>query len=54
MIDGAKALAAAVKEVFGGLAAVQRCTLHYAEQRIMPSWDRESFCGKRRGLVKSA
>jgi transposase-like protein len=28
VIDGAKALAAAVKEVFGGLAAVQRCTLH--------------------------
>jgi transposase-like protein len=28
VIDGAKALAAAVKEVFGALAAVQRCTLH--------------------------
>ena len=28
VIDGAKALAAAVNEVFGGLAAVQRCTLH--------------------------
>jgi transposase-like protein len=28
VIDGAKALAAAVKEVFGGAAAVQRCTLH--------------------------
>ncbi len=28
VIDGAKALAAAVKEVFGSLAAVQRCTLH--------------------------
>jgi len=28
VIDGAKALAAAVKEVFGALAAVQRCTRH--------------------------
>jgi transposase-like protein len=28
VIDGAKALAAAVNEVFGGAAAVQRCTLH--------------------------
>jgi len=28
VIDGAKALAAAVTEVSGGLVAVQRCTLH--------------------------
>lgn len=28
VIDGAKALAAAVREVFGGKALVQRCTLH--------------------------
>ncbi len=28
VIDGAKALSAAVNEVFGGLVAVQRCTLH--------------------------
>ena len=28
VMDGAKALSAAVNEVFGGLAAVQRCTLH--------------------------
>ena len=28
VIDGAKALAAAVREVFGAKAAVQRCTLH--------------------------
>jgi putative transposase len=28
VIDGAKALAAAVREVFGGKAIVQRCTLH--------------------------
>jgi len=28
VMDGAKALSAAVNEVFGGLAAVQRCTVH--------------------------
>jgi putative transposase len=28
VIDGAKALAAAVREVFGGKALIQRCTLH--------------------------
>ena len=28
VIDGAKALSAAVNEPFGGFAAVQRCTLH--------------------------
>ena len=28
VMDGAKALSAAVNEVFGGFAAVQRCTLH--------------------------
>jgi putative transposase len=30
VIDGAKALAAAVREVFGAKALVQRCTLHAA------------------------
>jgi len=28
VIDGAKALAAAVREVFGAKALIQRCTLH--------------------------
>src|SRR6185312_3071481 len=28
VIDGAKALSAAVREVFGAKAAIQRCTLH--------------------------
>jgi transposase-like protein len=28
VLDGAKALTAAVREVFGNQAAVQRCTLH--------------------------
>ncbi len=36
-IDGAKALAAGVRKVFGDPALVQRCTLHYAEQHRRPS-----------------
>src|SRR6476619_4115267 len=36
VIDGAKALAAAVREGFGAKALIQRCTLHYADIRIMP------------------
>jgi transposase-like protein len=35
VIDGAKALASAVRKVFGDAALVQRCTLHYGERRIM-------------------
>ena len=35
VIDGAKALATAVKSVFGKHALVQRCQLHYVERRIM-------------------
>lgn len=31
VIDGGKGLRAAVKDVLGGLAVVQRCRLHYAE-----------------------
>ena len=36
VIDGAKALAAAVRSVFGDLALIQRCVLHYVEPVIMP------------------
>jgi len=37
VLDGAKALSAAVREVFGAKAAIQRCTLH--KRRInRPSW----------------
>ena len=54
VIDGAKALAAAVREVFGDLAAVQRCTLHYAEQRVMPSWPLEALRDRNFVLMQSA
>ncbi len=41
VIDGAKALTSAIGKLFGSLAAIHRCQIHYAEHRIMPSWDRE-------------
>jgi putative transposase len=54
VIDGAKALAAGVAKVFGETAVVQRCTLHYAEERIMPTWQRESWLDGRFVLRCSA
>ena len=54
VIDGAKALSAAVNEVFGSLAAVQRCTLHYAERRVMPTWPLEALWGRDFVLTQSA
>ena len=46
VIDGAKALAAGIKKVFGDAAVVQRCTLHYVERRIM--WTAEGTPWQRR------
>ena len=51
VIDGAKALAAAVREVFGAKALIQRCTLHKRITSLTtcrtrtgwtPSWSRRS------------
>ena len=53
VIDGAKALRRAVTDVFDH-PIIQRCLVHYAEQRVMPSWDRESLRGKGSRLLKSA
>jgi putative transposase len=54
VIDGAKALTAGVRAVFGDLAVIQRCQLHYAEQRVMPSWAGDSLRRKGFRLLKSA
>ncbi len=54
VIDGAKSLSSAVRAVFGAKAAIQRCTVHYAEQRVMPSWIREPLWCKGSRLLKSA
>jgi transposase-like protein len=54
VIDGAKALRAAIRKVFGHLGVVQRCQIHYAEHRIMPSWDREPLWVRDLALMQSA
>jgi hypothetical protein len=40
VIDGSKALAAAIKAVFDK-PVIQRCQEHYADLGIMPTWDEE-------------
>jgi transposase-like protein len=37
IIDGAKALSKAIRRTFGHAAAIQRCQVHYADLRIMPT-----------------
>jgi len=37
IVDGAKALSRAVRDTFGDFALIQRCQVHYAELRIMPT-----------------
>ena len=54
VIDGAKALASGVKKVFGRRAIVQRCVLHYAEQRIMPSRRRRPLRDRDFAVLRSA
>jgi putative transposase len=53
VLDGAKALSKAVREVFDK-PVIQRCQEHYAEQPVMPSWIREPLWGKGSRLLKSA
>ena len=53
VLDGGKALAAAVREVFDH-PVIGRCQIHYAEQRIMPSRVPEPLWGEGSGLLKSA
>ena len=54
VLDGSEALRKAVAKVFGDRALVQRCTLHYAEQPIMPSWTRKPLWGQGFALIRSA
>ena len=53
VLDGAKALAAGVREVFDH-PVIARCQLHYAEQRIMPSRPREGLWDTGFVLMRSA
>jgi transposase-like protein len=54
VLDGGKALSRAVKDVFGAKVLIQRCRLHYAERRIMPTSTREAVWDKDFVLLKSA
>jgi hypothetical protein len=51
--DGALGFWGALREVFPDTRA-QRCWVHYAERRVMPSWCCEPLWGKGFGLVNSA
>jgi transposase-like protein len=51
--DGALGFWGALREVFPDTRA-QRCWVHYAEQRVMPSWGWESWCEGGFWLLKSA
>ncbi len=54
VLDGGKGLKAAAKDVFGELGLVQRRRIHYAEQRIMPSWRPGALRDKDCVLMQSA
>jgi putative transposase len=45
VVDGGKAIAKAVDDVYGTLAVTQRCRLHYADLRIMPTSCRKPLLG---------
>ncbi len=54
VLDGAKALSKAVRDVFGDQAVIARCRLHYAEQRVMPRRPSKPLWGKGFALMRSA
>jgi transposase-like protein len=45
VLDGAKALRKAVRDVLGVHTPVQRCVRHYADARVMPTRRREARAG---------
>ncbi len=45
VLDGAKALRKAVRDVLGHDTPVQRCIRHYADVRVMPTWFRDPARG---------
>jgi putative transposase len=54
VIDGAKALRKAVRDVLGVHTPVQRCVRHYADLRVMPTGRREAACAAVGARVTSA
>ena len=53
VIDGSKALRRAITDVFDK-PVIQRCQLHYADVRVMPTAGRKSLCGAVNDLARSA
>ena len=54
VIDGAKGLRSAVRQVFQKKALVQRCMWHYADLRIMPTSAREVLLAAEPAVARSA
>ncbi len=54
VLDGAKALRKAVRDVLGAGTPVQRCIRHYVYLRVMPTWRRRACCGGRSVRLRSA
>ncbi|MGH2498799.1 MAG: transposase [Candidatus Limnocylindria bacterium] len=54
VIDGGKAIRKAIRDTYGRLAPVQRCTLHYADLRIMPTRLTEPWPVAVNALARSA
>lgn len=46
VLDGAKALRKAVRDVLGTTTPVQRCIRHYADLRVMPTHVRRACSGR--------
>ena len=54
VVDGGKGIRKALVDVLGDLAVIQRCQLHYADLRIMPTRDVESAPAATRVTTRSA
>jgi transposase-like protein len=54
VLDGSKALRAAVNAVLGPRTPVHRCVRHYAEVRVMPRWPRMACDRAGLGVLMSA
>ena len=50
IVDGAKALSKAIRATFGKNSLIQRCQVHYADIRIMPTMGVEAGPGRRGSL----
>jgi transposase-like protein len=54
VLDGAKALRKAVRDVLGEVTPVQRCVRHYADLRVMPMRREKAARVAESGLLRSA